>query len=101
ICCAGTGVVPSSITIYPVAKKTQDYQTELGCLDATITSRLAANAAPAHFGDLAITETTGKVTVNNVDECKADVSNVTVGTNLDKDGYGLSTSERSSIAEAL
>ena len=74
ICCAGTGVVPSNITIYPVAKKTQDYQTELGCLDATITSRLAANAAPAHFGDLAITETTGKVTVNNVDDCKADVS---------------------------
>jgi len=46
----------------------------LGRLDATITSRLAANAAPAHFGDLAITETTGKVTVNNVDDCKADVS---------------------------
>lgn len=117
ICCAGTGVVPSSITIYPVAKKTQDYQTELASintivgklplygiadqslltaignslvehrniysieramkldnLDATITSRLAASAVPAHFGDLAITETTGKVTVNNVDECKADVS---------------------------
>lgn len=47
---------------------------KLDNLDATITSRLAANAVPAHFGDLAITETTGKVTVNNVDECKADVS---------------------------
>jgi len=144
ICCAGTGVVPSSITIYPVAKKVQDYQTELASintivgklplygiadqslltaigndlvshrknysieramkldnLDATITSRLAASAAPAHFGDLAITETTGKVTVDNVDECKADVSNVTVGTNLDKTGYALTTSERSSIATAV
>lgn len=144
ICCAGTGVVPSSITIYPVAKKTQDYQTELNSintivgklpdndiadqstltaigddltshrnaytvdraakldnLDATITSRLAASAAPAHFSDLAITETTGKVTVNNVDECKADVTNVTVGTNLDKTGYALTTSERSSIATAV
>jgi hypothetical protein len=101
ICWAGTNVVPGNITLYPVAKKTQDYQTELSRLDAAITSRLAANAAPAHFGDLAITETTGKVTVNNVDECKADVTNVTVGTNLDKDGYGLSTSERSSIATAV
>ena len=144
ICCAGTGVVPSNITIYPVAKKTQDYQTELASintivgklplygiadqslltaigndlvshrktytveraakldnLDATISSRLAASAAPAHFGDLAITETTGKVTVNNVDECKADVTNVTVGTNLDKTGYALTTSERSSIATAV
>lgn len=144
ICCSGAGVVPSSITIYPVAKKVQDYQTELASintivgklplygiadqslltaigndlvshrknytveraakldnLDATISSRLAASAVPAHFGDLAITETTGKVTVNNVDECKADVTNVTVGTNLDKTGYALTTSERSSIATAV
>jgi hypothetical protein len=46
----------------------------LGRLDAAITSRLAAADVPDHFSSLAITETTGKVTVNNVDECKADVS---------------------------
>ncbi len=74
---------------------------KLDNLDAAITSRLAANAVPAHFGDLAITETTGKVTVDNVDDCKADVTNVTVGTNLDKTGYALTTSERSSIATAV
>lgn len=101
ICWAGTNVVPGNITLYPVAKKTQDYQTELSRLDAAITSRLAAADVPNHFSSLAITETTGKVTVNNVDECKADVSNVTVGTNLDKTGYALTTSERSSIATAV
>lgn len=36
ICCAGTGVVPSSITIYPVAKKTQDYQTELASINTIV-----------------------------------------------------------------
>lgn len=74
ICWAGTNVVPGNITLYPVAKKTQDYQTELSRLDAAITSRLAAADVPDHFSSLAITETTGKVTVDNVDDCKADVS---------------------------
>jgi hypothetical protein len=74
ICWAGTNVVPGNITLYPVAKKTQDYQTELSRLDAAITSRLAAADVPNNFSSLAITETTGKVTVDNVDDCKADVS---------------------------
>lgn len=90
---------------YELAQHRNNYTAEraakLDNLDATITSRLAASAAPAHFGDLAITETTGKVTVDNVDDCKADVTNVTVGTNLDKTGYALTTSERSSIATAV
>lgn len=71
ICWAGTNVVPGNITLYPVAKKTQDYQTELSRLDAAITSRLAAADVPNNFKDLAITETEGKVTVDNVDDCKA------------------------------
>lgn len=74
LCWAGTDVVPGGITVYPVETKTQDYQTELGRLDAAITSRLAAADVPDNFGNLAITETTGKVTVGNVNDCKADVS---------------------------
>lgn len=44
-------------------------------LDATVSSRLAASSAPTNFADLAITATTGKVTV---------------GTNDDKTGYSIS-----------
>jgi len=46
-----------------------------GRLDAAVSSRLAAASAPTNFGDLAITATTGLVTV---------------GTNNDKSGYSIS-----------
>lgn len=48
--------------------------TELERIDVATSSRLAATAAPANFADLAITATTGRVTV---------------GTNNDKSGYSI------------
>lgn len=52
-----------------------DVQANIANLDASVASRLAAAAAPANFDDLAITATTGRVTV---------------GTNNDKAGYSIS-----------
>ena len=55
-------------------------------LDVTVSSRLAASAAPANFGDLAITASTGKVTVGTND----DKTGYSVSTVNDKTGYSLS-----------
>lgn len=53
-------------------------------LDATVSSRLAASAAPTNFGDLAITASTGRVTV---------------GTNNDKAGYALTQAFPTNFAD--
>ncbi len=50
-------------------------QANIANLDASVASRLAASAVPANFDDLAITPTTGLVSV---------------GTNNDKSGYSIS-----------
>ena len=72
---SGNAVAPAA-TALSTAQWTNTRAGLLDHLDANVSSRMATFTLPAHFADLAITVTTGQVTV---------------GTNNDKTGYALTS----------